>query len=113
MRQSLIAWTLAVSVVAPALAAPEEPARLTVEALLADDAMGRRTSQHAWSPDGTRLTYVWDEKEGGKEAALWSFDPATGKSEVLLRLAELGVEDAESSQYAWSPRGNALVLLAK
>jgi dipeptidyl-peptidase-4 len=114
MRQPLIAWTLALAIAAPALATPpEEPGRLTVEALLADDAMGRRTTQHAWSPDGGRLTYVWDEKGDGKETALWSLDPATGKSEILLRLAELGETSPESVQYVWSPRGDALLLLAK
>ncbi len=113
MRQPFLAWTLLVITAAPVLAAPEEPARLTVEALLADDAMGRRTTQHAWSPDGSRLTYVWDEKGDGKETVLWSLDPATGKSEVLLKLAELGLEEAEPVLYAWSPRGDALVLVAK
>src|SRR5918999_622252 len=111
MRHPFITCTLAVALAAPSVAV--EPEKLTVESLFAEHAMGRRTTQHAWSPDGMRLTYVWDEKGEGKEEALWSLDPATGKSEILLRLAEFGEEDPELDQYAWSPRGNALLLLAE
>jgi dipeptidyl-peptidase-4 len=112
MRHPFIAWTLAAALAAPAVAAPQQPPRLTVEALFAQDAAGRRTAQHAWSPDGTRLTYVWKDDEG---EALWSLDPATGRREVLLRPADLGEGNAgfELDQYAWSPRGEALLLVSK
>ncbi len=121
MRHPFIARTLAVAVAAlsisPALAAmgQEKPVQLTVESLLAPDAIGRRTGQHAWSPDGKRLTYVWDDKGDGKSEALWAFDPATGKQEVLLRPAELegGGEDSKLDRYAWSSRGDALLLASK
>ncbi|HEV8582778.1 MAG TPA: DPP IV N-terminal domain-containing protein [Thermoanaerobaculia bacterium] len=117
MRHPLIAWTLSAAIVFPvtAVAAAETPAKLTVEALFAPDATGRRPSQLAWSPDGQRLTYVWDEQGDGKDEALWSLEPATGKREVLLRLATAGEEgkELELGEYAWSPRGSALLLAAK
>ena len=111
MRHPFIAWTLAAAIAAPAVAAPEQPARLTVEALFAQDSTGRRTAQQAWSPDGKRLTYVWKEDK----EALWSLDPATGRREILLRPADLGAggEELQLDQYAWSPRGDALLLVSK
>ncbi|HEY3571131.1 MAG TPA: hypothetical protein VGP73_24610, partial [Thermoanaerobaculia bacterium] len=93
MRHPLIACCLAASLAALAprpAAAEQPPARISIEAALATDASGRRPTQPAWSPDGKRLTYVWDEKGDGKDEALWSLEPATGKSEVLARLADLG-----------------------
>jgi dipeptidyl aminopeptidase/acylaminoacyl peptidase len=86
-----------------------EPGRLTVPEILAADASGRRPSQLAWAPDGSRLAYVWDDGEG---EALWSLDPRTGDRRLLLRLKELaetgedspGIEDP-----IWSPKGDALL----
>ncbi|HEY4597794.1 MAG TPA: hypothetical protein VIJ02_15445, partial [Thermoanaerobaculia bacterium] len=72
MRHPLIACCLAAAAAAlvPWPAAPEQPpARISIEAALATDAGGRRPSQVAWSPDGKRLTYVWDEKGDGKDDA--------------------------------------------
>ena len=117
MRHPLIACCLAVSIAAfaPRPAAPQAPARISFEAALATDAGGRFPSQRAWSPDGTRLTYVWDEKGDNKEEALWSLDPTTGKSEVLARLPELG-DDGKSfalDSYLWSPQGDALLLVSQ
>ncbi len=117
MRHPLIACCLAASVVAlaPRPAAPQPPARLSIEAALAPDAGGRRPGQVAWSPDGKRLTYLWDEAGGGKEETLWSLDPATGKREPLARLADLGEEGKsfEIDSYVWSPKGGALLLVSK
>ncbi|HEV2852887.1 MAG TPA: DPP IV N-terminal domain-containing protein [Thermoanaerobaculia bacterium] len=89
--------------------------RLTVEAVMSPTAWGRRTAQREWSPDGERLTYVWDEKGDGKEEALWSLDPETGKKEILVRLADLkqGDEDFRLDAYSWSPRGDALLLVSR
>jgi len=102
MRHPLIAWTVFATIAVWVMAAAAEaPPRLTVEALFAPDASGRRPAQLAWSPDGQRLTYIWDE-------ALWSLEPATGKREVLLRLADLKLDE-----YAWSTRGGSLLLLAE
>src|SRR3954471_23648562 len=112
MRHSLIACCLAAAALAPCPAAPEVPpqqtARLSIETALAPDAYGRRPTLQAWSPDGKRLTYLWEEGEG---KALWSLDAATGKSEVLARLAGLGEDGKpfELDAYAWSPMGDALL----
>ncbi len=140
MRHPLIACSLAAAVafanLTPRAASPETPPQEqpklpTLEALLAPDAYGRRPLQQAWSPDGQRLVYVWDGGDGGSgnggnggnggtgsaisSKALWSFDPATGKSAVLARLADLGEDgkDFELGGYSWSPRGDSLLLVSK
>ncbi len=89
--------------------------RLTIDAALATDAVGRRTAQWDWSSDGKRLTYVWDASNDGKEEALWSLDPATGRKEVLARLADLKQEEEGFAldEYAWSPKGDSLLLVSQ
>jgi dipeptidyl-peptidase-4 len=128
MRRPLTARTLAAAITAaalsfqPAMAAPapeQPPSRATLGDLVAPDASGRRPSQAAWSPDGKRLAYVWDEKGDGSEKFLWSLDLATGKREVVLRPADLreGQEKdkkdgkIEIDEYSWSPKGDALLVL--
>ncbi|MFL6192722.1 MAG: TolB family protein, partial [Thermoanaerobaculia bacterium] len=120
MRYPFAVLCLAAAFAGPLAAAPEEPPRLTVEAALATDATGRRPAQVAWSPDGKRLTYLWDEAGDGKERALWSLDPETGRREVLARLADLALprtdetdEKVELDEYAWSPKGDSLLLVSK
>ncbi len=89
--------------------------RLTVERIFADGAFGRIPTQTAWAPDGRRLAYLWDD---GKGDALWAIDAVTGKSELLARLADLaaspgaGTASFDLDEYRWSPRGDALLLLA-
>ncbi len=117
MRHPFLACCLAAAALVPRPAMPETPpqkttAPLSIETALTPDAYGRRPQQQAWSPDGRRLVYLWDEN-GGK--ALWSLDPATGRSEVLARLADLGEGDKpfELGAYAWSPKGDSLLLVSK
>jgi dipeptidyl-peptidase 4 len=99
----------------PAQARPRtEAERLTVDQVLADGTFGRIPTQAAWSPDGRRLSYLWED---GKGQALWAVDAATGKVELLARLADLqaGAKAGESfaiDEYRWSPRGDALALLS-
>src|SRR3954471_17992266 len=119
MRRSLIACCLAVAALAPRTARPETPpqqppSRLTLEAALAPDAYGRRPLQQAWSPDGKRLVYVWDAAKEGEAKAFWSFDAATGRSEILARLADFGEKgkDFELGACSWSPRGDSLLLVS-
>lgn len=88
--------------------------RLTVDQIFADGTFGRIPTQTAWAPDGRRLSYLWED---GKGEALWAIDAATGKVELLARLADLqaGAKAGESfavDEYRWSPRGDALVLLS-
>jgi dipeptidyl-peptidase-4 len=123
MRHPLIACCLAAAALTARPAVPEVPpqetARLTIEAALAPDAYGRRPMQLAWSPDGRRLVYIWDGgggaggSNGGK--AFWSLDPATGRSEILARLADFGEGDKafDPDAFSWSPQGDSLLLLAR
>ncbi|HEX4965483.1 MAG TPA: DPP IV N-terminal domain-containing protein, partial [Thermoanaerobaculia bacterium] len=126
MRRSLIVWTLAVPLAALALppafaAGPEQPPVRSIHdigALVAPDASGRRPSAAAWSPDGSRLTYLWDEKGEGSGKALWVLEVATGKSAVVSSPGELGDKDKKKDEklevdgYSWSPKGDALLIEA-
>jgi dipeptidyl-peptidase 4 len=95
-------------------AAAEKPPGLTIDAIFAPGAGGRIPTEMTWSPDGRRLSYFWDDGSG---RALWALDAATGKSEVLLRPAELKEAGKEEhgltvDSYLWAPHGDALLLAA-
>ncbi|HWM91074.1 MAG TPA: DPP IV N-terminal domain-containing protein [Thermoanaerobaculia bacterium] len=80
--------------------------KLTDDAMFAADFSGLQPDDLAWSPDGRYLTWLWGEDE---EKVLWRLDATTGRSEALLRLAN---EKLELDEYLWSPRGDALLLVA-
>lgn len=80
----------------------------------------------AWSPDSAWLTYLASET-GDDTLSLFAFDPATGKSEVLLRAADLGAAGERSreeelrrerqrdrtegiSSHAWAKRAKVLLV---
>lgn len=108
--RTVLALSLLLAASIPAAAA--QPPELSLEAIASPDWAGRSPEKTAWSPDGRRLTYSWDD---GREKTLQAFDAATGRSEVLLRPADLKKAaggDVEIDSYAWSPQGDSLLLLA-
>lgn len=82
---------------------PAPPRELTLDLVFAEGAGGRQPSDLAWSPDGTRLAYLWDDGAG---EALWVLDAATGRAEPVLRREEI-------DELVWSPAGDAIALLAE
>lgn len=104
---SLSFFTLAVPVSAAS------PPVLSYDAIFASDANGRAPGQLAWSPDGRRLTYTYDDGHG---EGLWSLDPGTGTLEELMRPGDLakaaGKDKIDLDAYQWSPRGDSLLLEA-
>ena len=72
-------------------AAPADASPLpTLEELLSPTAWGKLPTQLAWSPDGARLAYVWDDGTGER---LWVLDPATGAVSARLSGADLTEPD--------------------
>jgi dipeptidyl-peptidase-4 len=117
MRPILFSLCLATLAATATAAVGQTTKKLMVDDLFHPAANGRQPTQAAWSPDG-RLSYVWDEKGEDKETALWLLDPATGKSEVLARLSDLGKQagqegELDLGEYSWSPQGDALLLVSK
>jgi dipeptidyl-peptidase-4 len=65
------------------------PARVSFDDLFATGAGGRQPGNLEWEAGSGRLLYTWDEKGDGSEKAWYRLDPATGRRETLLRLADL------------------------
>ncbi len=105
--------SLLVAALAAAAAVGQPPSRLTFDIVFDPDVGGRSPSQLAWSADGTRLGYVWDDGDG---KALWALDPATGRREQLVKAgtaAGEGGPEISLDEYHWSPRGDALLVLSQ
>lgn len=98
------------------LAAADAPkaGQLSIEVIFGPDSLGRRTAQRVWRPDGQRLSYLWSESGDAKDESFWTLDPATGKKDAVVRLADLkqGAEDFAIAQYVWSPRSDSLIFLS-
>ncbi len=101
-------------------AATEAPARLTFDRIFAPDAGGRLPRMLEWSPDGSRLAWLW-KKDG--EDVLEAVTPATGETATLFVPgehtfsvpAEDGDEEADERQlelsaYHWAPDGGSLLI---
>ena len=57
---------------------------LTIEAITAEGGIsGRPPESFAWSPDGSRLSYV-QRDDSGEHGELWSIDAATGQKSILV-----------------------------
>jgi dipeptidyl-peptidase 4 len=103
-----------------------QPGELTIDRIYGQPGLnGRLTRGIAWSPDGTRLTFL-DTKGTGKEAKteLWSMDSASGERSLLISSDKLetifptpGSQQSQATgagrrppaQYQWAPNGNALL----
>jgi dipeptidyl-peptidase-4 len=71
----------------PAQTAPTQP--LTIEALYQPGGLGGPAPENfAWSPDGTKLSYV-QRDEKGEKGELWFTDAATGEKKVLVSAEKL------------------------
>jgi dipeptidyl-peptidase-4 len=79
--------------VAKAQSAPTKP--LTIESLFQPGGLaGRGPETTAWSPDGTKLTFV-QRDEKGEKGELWYVDSATGEKKVLVSAAKLASLDPD------------------
>lgn len=110
----------------PVPAMPAMPAvaavQLTPEVIFGADSSGRAPRLLAWSPDGGRLVYAFEDETGD---AIWLLDAATGRAEPVLRLlrddttaaGETGAGSPETlagvDSLIWSPRGDALLAVSK
>jgi len=83
--------TLTAVLLFTALAFTQTPPKklLTIEAMVAPGGItGRGPETIAWSPDGTRLSFV-QRDDSGEHAELWSVDATTGEKKLLLNEAKL------------------------
>src|SRR5580700_1884441 len=90
---SALAATLSILVsvlLLPLWAQSSSPVKpLTIEALFATGGLtGRGPENTAWSPDGTKLSFV-QRDETGEHGELWYVDAVTGEKKVLVSAAKL------------------------
>ncbi len=87
---ALLALTVSVAL---AQKAPTKP--LTIDAIFQPGGLaGRGPETTAWSPDGTKLTFVQRDTKGEK-GELWYVDTATGEKKVLVSAAKLASLDPD------------------
>jgi dipeptidyl-peptidase 4 len=81
----LALFVAALSLVALAQVAPTKP--LTIESIYQTGGLtGRGPENTAWSPDGTKLSFI---QRDGEKGALWYADTATGEKKVLVSAEKL------------------------
>ena len=94
---ALAGLVLASSGLAPLAAQP-----LDFDVIFGDDARNRVPTQLSWSPDGQRLSYLWDDGSGD---ALWILDLARRDARTHLLADETPVD-----AHQWSPDGRRLLI---
>ena len=111
MKRLFLLLTFAVLCCAIVLHAQPARKRLTVDLVAKQNALiSPGIKDVSWSTDGKSITYVRSESAGAASApSLWIYDIATRKARILLEAAGEN-QKFEPSSYAWSPRGDALLL---
>ena len=111
----------------PLLGQSSPPAKaLTIEAIFAPGGLeGRGPENPAWSPDGSKLSFVQRDDQG-EHGELWYVDAATGEKKLLLSAAKLAslapdynkVKDEREKErlnryhvaaYLWAPDSKHLI----
>ena len=115
---------------APPAAAQERPSVLTFDLMFERENQGAAPRAAAWSADGARLAYLYDDGSG---SALWVLSPGDGEPLAVLRELPAAAagdaaeddagDDAEGDDAAdrdplagldfrWAPDGGSLLLIA-
>ena len=89
-------------------ALPTAAQQLSMDAIFGDTGE-RRPSALSWSPDGTRLAYLWGDDE---ERALWVVDARTGEYRPKIKLAELAeqIDGLGIDTYHWMPAADSVLI---
>src|SRR3984893_5170228 len=123
-----LAFSAALHAQAPAPAAASNPGQFTVERIFGVPGLGGRLTRGiAWSPDGTKISYL-QVTGSGKDAKteLWLMNAATGTRSPLISSEKyesaLPAEPSKAAsqatglgrhapaQYQWAPAGDAILL---
>jgi dipeptidyl-peptidase-4 len=94
MMQKLVSLLLAI---APALL-PAAPTTLSVERLFTGpDLSGTSLRSPRFSPDGKLVTYLQGKSEAKDRLDIWAYDPASGRSALLVDSAALAADEGALS----------------
>ena len=110
---------------AGSIAAQEPAEQLTVRRIYSQPSLGGKLYRGVqWSPDGKRVSFL--DNQGETKTELWILDAASGEKRLLVGAEMLesvlssdksrpsqstGLGRRAVSQYAWSPDGNAILLI--
>jgi len=97
--------------------------KLTVERINSEPSLqGALPTDVAWTPDGRRLTWLRPPAKPGGSSDLWSLDPASGRSALLLEAGRVKVAGPDGAAalgslrlqgYSWTPDGQGLLVPAQ
>src|SRR3954453_4309797 len=77
----------------------QAPPQLTIEDIAKGTLAGRSPESIAWSPDGTKVTFI-QRNDAGEHGALWSVYVATGKKAVFVSETKLNSLSPPTSKIA-------------